>query len=145
MIYCSVCGKYSPDGSPRCIHCGATDPSNPVTAEPMPMQQPVAPPPVYPSSSPAKQGGLFGEFQPKVGSFIGFFLAWCVPILNLVMFFKLGFGKNAPPLKKAYVRAVLVLGLILGGVSLILSILFAFTATQGLNAFRKLFTAPVSC
>lgn len=68
-------------------------------------------------------GSLFGEFAPRIGSMLLFFIAICIPILNLIIFFKAGFGRGAPPIKQAYIRALLTVFIIM----LILSIVGSIT------------------
>lgn len=59
------------------------------------------------------------EFSTNVLETVVFLLALCVPILDIYLVARLGFCSDAPPLKKAFIRASLILLLILAIISAI--------------------------
>lgn len=173
MIYCQVCGKYSPDGSPYCVHCppppgGVIQPDygQPTQATmSQPFQQPAPAPQPFQQSAPApqpfqqpvpmsqpfqqpkqmqqstqKQGFMetvLGEFQPTVKSCLLFMLSMCIPILNLIVFFKAGFGSDAPPIKRSFIRASLIMAAIMVGISIIISIIMGIVGASLLGGLVK--------
>lgn len=136
MIECPSCHQLSPDGSVHCIYCGWPDSvyTSAHTVQSSSYQQPAMSMQVGQVYSQQEQdymqqensmgacdrpdGTLFGEFAPRVGSMLLFFIAMCIPILNLIIFFKVGFGRGAPPIKQAYMRAMLIFFIIMLVVSI---------------------------
>lgn len=150
MIFCPRCKQQSPDGSPRCVHCGFPDSVAQTTPQANtqpnlmsqsqmstpPMQAPITPnipqPPsqissqsmMVPSTTPQKRGfveSVLGEFAPGVKGNLFFLLALCIPIANILVLIRAGFAKNAPPLKSSFLKA----WAIVVGIAIVISIIIS--------------------
>lgn len=126
IMFCAYCGNQLPEEAKFCGGCGAkaepvqpdyttSEKSAPMRPAPTP---PVNTPPVQTAPShqqayaPPQSTAYFGQQadEPlRVGQYLGMFLLLCVPILNIILLFRWGFGSSTNLNKKNYARATLIL------------------------------------
>ena len=75
-MYCSSCGEYIQDGAQFCPNCGAS-----VKKEAVPSQQPIS----YTFQPADYNSGYSNEKIPTVGSYIGWALLLCIPLVGLIL------------------------------------------------------------
>lgn len=130
--FCESCGTVIPDGVKFCPNCGkAADASAAPASAPAPQPQPQQyaapnyqyapqPQPNYYQQAPAADTAPL-----RVGQYIGMFLIFCIPLVNIIMLFVWAFSSGTNLNKKNFARAyliivavVIVLYLLLGSVIL---------------------------
>lgn len=113
-MYCGNCGSSLPEESKFCGHCGTKTEMQPVYSttqgQTSPFHTPpVSPPPTGSSQMPYAYAQQSGSQPLSVAQYVVMFLLLCVPILNIILLFKWGFGGLVNPSKKNFARASLIL------------------------------------
>ena len=120
-MYCSSCGEYIQDGALFCPNCGAS-----VKKEAAPVQQSIP----YPVQPVDYNNGYSNQKIPTVGSYIGWTLLSCIPLVGFILMIVFACDKSYKA-RQNYFKAELlmiviaiVIGIILGVISALTGISF---------------------
>lgn len=123
-MICSKCGRTISESMRFCEYCGTptsrssiSDDSN---SKPQSLKQ--VQPSFQQANPPAPQqaaAGLAEDLTPSVLGLFATMFYMCIPILNIIMLVKVGFGKYTPPLKKAFVRAAAIFAVLMTAILIV--------------------------
>lgn len=154
---CPYCGSQIADNSMSCPYCGSSLAGGGYTTAQAQTQQtyvqPVQPQSPYMQSNPSwdtsqnyssqaypdmscSQSSGNGD-ESRIGFWLKTLFLQCIPIVGIIMLFAWAFGRGSNLARKSYARAILIFGLIISGVSLILSIVLCTTGVHGALAYRN--------
>jgi len=142
---CDKCGAVTQDSARFCDMCGnPVHPPAPAPQPPRPVMPPPAPPPAYvaPVNAPAvaphaMQGGYVDSRDRvmTVGGWMGVFLLMMIPLVNFILVLVWAFGGDVNRNKQNFVRAYILLFIILTLVYILLMGLLLLTGAVATDFF----------
>ena len=119
-MYCSSCGEYIQDGALFCPNCGAS-----VKKEAAPVQQSIP----YPVQPVDYNSGYSTQKIPTVGSYIGWTLLSCIPIVGFILAIVFACDKSYKA-RQNYFKAELLMIVIAIAIGIILGVVSALTGVS---------------
>ena len=162
--FCQYCGSPMEDNSSFCQSCGKSQTSTPSQVASVPSQSYSAPSQSYSAPSQSYSAPSSGYTAPQptysspysapysgynamqaakdlpltIGQYIGMFILAGIPIVGQILILVWAFSSNTNTNKKNYARAILLIAVILGVLSALISILFAGLLPRIMNFISQL-------